>query len=62
VSAIGLEDFIRAAGTAGQNTKKFFLFYSAVLITYLLLSALTMLLQSRISRRLFRHLPGAARC
>jgi polar amino acid transport system permease protein len=62
VSAIGLEDFIRAAGTAGQNTKKFFVFYFAVLLTYLLLSAVTMMLQSRISRRLFRHVAGGARC
>lgn len=56
VSAIGLEDFIRAAGTAGQNTKKFFLFYFAVLLTYLAISAATMALQAYLSGRLFRHL------
>lgn len=56
VSAIGLEDFIRAAGTAGQNTKQYFAFYLAVLLTYLAISAATMLVQSRLSDRLFRHL------
>lgn len=56
VSAIGLEDFIRAAGTAGQNTKQFFVFYFAVLLTYLAISAATMALQARLSGRLFQHL------
>ena len=56
VSAIGLEDLVRAAGTAGENTKQFFTFYLAVLVSYLLLSAVSMLVQSAIDRRLFRHL------
>lgn len=56
VSAIGLEDLVRAAGTAGENTKQFFTFYLAVLVSYLLLSAATMVVQFVIDRRLFRHL------
>lgn len=56
VSAIGLEDFIRAAGTAGQNTKQYFAFYLAVLVTYLAVSGVTMVAQARLSGRLFRHL------
>lgn len=56
VSAIGLEDLIRAAGTAGENTKHFFTFYGAVLVGYLLLSGVTMLLQWGIDRRLFRYM------
>jgi octopine/nopaline transport system permease protein len=55
VSAIGLEDLVRAAGTAGENTKQFFTFYLAVLISYLVLSAISMLAQAAIDRRLFRH-------
>lgn len=60
VSAIGLEDLVRAAGTAGENTKQFFTFYLAVLIAYLLLSAVTMAVQQAIDRRLFRHLARRA--
>lgn len=59
VSAIGLEDFIRAAGTAGENTKQFFTFYGAVLVGYLLLSGLTMAGQGSVRRRLFRHVAPA---
>ncbi len=55
VSAIQLEDFIRAAGTAGQNTKHFFVFYGAVIVFYLLLSALSMGLQIAIEQRLYRY-------
>jgi len=62
VSAIGLEDLIRAAGTAGENTKQFFSFYGAVLVGYLLLSGVTMAVQWAIDRRLFRHMaPVSAR-
>jgi ABC-type arginine transport system permease subunit len=46
---------VRAAGTAGENTKQFFTFYLAVLISYLVLSAISMLAQAAIDRRLFRH-------
>jgi len=60
VSAIQLEDFIRAAGTAGQNTKHYFLFYGVVIVVYLVLSAATLGAQTRIERRLFRHLGPAA--
>jgi His/Glu/Gln/Arg/opine family amino acid ABC transporter permease subunit len=56
VSAIGLQDLIRTAGTAGDNTKQFFVFYAAVLATYLALSGMTMAVQASLDRRLFRHL------
>ena len=56
VSAIQLEDFIRAAGTAGQNTKHYFFFFGAVLLVYLVLSGISMIIQSRGERRLFRHI------
>ena len=59
VSAIGVEDFVRVSSTAGQNSKQYFVFFSAVLVAYLALSGVTMLLQGRLSRRLFRHLDGA---
>ncbi len=59
VSAIGVEDFVRTAATAGQNTKQYFVFFAAVLVAYLALSGLTMLLQARLSRRFYRHLDGA---
>ncbi|MCZ8036514.1 MAG: ABC transporter permease subunit [Novosphingobium sp.] len=55
VSAIQLEDFIRAAGTAGQNTRQYFVFYGAVIAVYLVLSGLSMLVQHRIETRLERH-------
>jgi ABC-type arginine transport system permease subunit len=56
VSAIGLQDLIRVAGDAGQNTKEFFQFYMATLVIYLGIAAVVLLLQSRSERRLFRHL------
>jgi len=60
VSAIQLEDFIRAASTAGQNTKHYFFFYGVVIVVYLGLSALALLVQGRCERRLFHHLrPGS---
>jgi His/Glu/Gln/Arg/opine family amino acid ABC transporter permease subunit len=52
VSVVGLEDFIRAAGTAGQNTKEHLFFYGVVIAVYLVLSAVSMGLQARIERRL----------
>ena len=55
VSAIGLQDLIRAAGTAGQNTRQYFTFYMVVLVSYLSISGLTLFLQYRLDRRLFRH-------
>ncbi|HEX2431500.1 MAG TPA: ABC transporter permease subunit [Aestuariivirgaceae bacterium] len=56
VSAIGLQDLIRVAGDAGQNTKEFFQFYMATLVIYLGIAAVVLLLQTRSERRLFRHL------
>lgn len=55
VSVVGLEDFIRAAGTAGQNTKEYFAFYGIVILVYLVLSAASMALQSLIEGRLARN-------
>jgi His/Glu/Gln/Arg/opine family amino acid ABC transporter permease subunit len=55
VSAVGLEDLIGAAGSAGENTKHYFTFYFAVLVAYLLLSGLTMATQSRAQSRLFGY-------
>lgn len=60
VSAIGVEDFVRVSSTAGQNTKQYFVFFSAVLIAYLALSGVTMVLQGKVTRRMFRHLEGAS--
>ncbi len=56
VSAIQLEDFIRAAGTAGQNTREYFAFFGIVLLVYLLISGASMFTQLRLERRLFRHI------
>jgi His/Glu/Gln/Arg/opine family amino acid ABC transporter permease subunit len=54
VSVVGLSDFIRAAGVAGQNTKAYFLFYGCVIVAYLVISGLSMILQARFERRLWR--------
>jgi His/Glu/Gln/Arg/opine family amino acid ABC transporter permease subunit len=56
VSVVGLEDFIRAAGTAGQNTKHYLFFYSLVIVVYLVLSGISMAVQARIESRLTRNL------
>lgn len=56
LSAIGLQDFIRAADTAGQNTKRYFAFFLVILAVYLAVSALTLWVQRRYGDRLFRHL------
>jgi His/Glu/Gln/Arg/opine family amino acid ABC transporter permease subunit len=61
VSAIQVEDFIRAAGTAGQNTKHYFVFYGAVLVVYLAISGSSMLIQYHGQKRLFRHIGQASR-
>lgn len=58
VSAIGLPDLIGQANTAGQNTKAYFAFFTAVLAIYLTISALSMTVQLRAERRLARHLPA----
>jgi polar amino acid transport system permease protein len=57
VSAIGVADFIGQASTAGQNTKHYFAFFLAVLLVYLVISALSMMAQLAGERRLFRHIP-----
>jgi His/Glu/Gln/Arg/opine family amino acid ABC transporter permease subunit len=57
VSAIQLEDFIAAAGTAGENTKHYFAFYGMVLAVYLLISGLSIFVISRLEGRLMRCEP-----
>jgi His/Glu/Gln/Arg/opine family amino acid ABC transporter permease subunit len=57
VSAIGVADFIGQASTAGQNTKHYFAFFLAVLLVYLVISAVSMAAQMAGERRLFRHVP-----
>lgn len=56
VSAIGLQDLIRVAGEAGQNTKLYFQFFMVSLSIYLVIAAVMLLLQSRAESRLFAHL------
>lgn len=56
VSAIGLQDLIRAAGDAGQNTKLYFQFFVASLVIYLLIAAIMLLVQIRAESTLFAHL------
>jgi His/Glu/Gln/Arg/opine family amino acid ABC transporter permease subunit len=56
VSAIGLQDLIRAAGDAGQNTKLYFQFFMASLAIYLLIAALMLFVQIRAENTLFAHL------
>jgi His/Glu/Gln/Arg/opine family amino acid ABC transporter permease subunit len=60
VSAIGLQDLIRAAGDAAQNTKLYFQFYMASLVIYLAIAAVALLFQIHIERRLFVHMRAAA--
>lgn len=59
VSAIGLQDLIRAAGDAAQNTKLYFQFYMASLVIYLAIAAVALFFQIRIERRLFVHMRAA---
>lgn len=55
VSAIQLEDFIRAAGTAAQTTRDFLGFYALTIAVYLAISALSMWAQAALGRRLSAH-------
>lgn len=56
VSAIGLQDLIRAAGDAGQNTKYYFQFYMTSLIVYLVIAGGAFAFQVYSENRLFRYL------
>jgi His/Glu/Gln/Arg/opine family amino acid ABC transporter permease subunit len=56
VSAIGLQDLIRVAGEAGQNTKLYFQFFMVSLSIYLAIAALMQVFQSKAENRLFAHL------
>jgi His/Glu/Gln/Arg/opine family amino acid ABC transporter permease subunit len=60
VSAIGLQDLIRVAGEAGQNTKLYFQFFMVSLSIYLAIAALMLVLQARAENRLFAHLRRGA--
>ena len=55
VSAIQLEDFIRAAGTAAQTTRDFLGFYALSIAVYLVISGLSMWGQAALGRRLSAH-------
>ena len=61
VSAIGVADLTAQAATAGQNTKRYFAFFGAVLAAYLVISALSMRLQVVLERRAERHLAPSGR-
>lgn len=56
VSAIGLQDLIRAAGDAGQNTKLYFQFFMASLVIYLVIAAAMLVVQNRAETTLYAHL------
>jgi His/Glu/Gln/Arg/opine family amino acid ABC transporter permease subunit len=56
VSAIGLQDLIRAAGEAGQNTKYYFQFYMASLVIYLVIAGGALAFQLYYEGRMFRYL------
>ena len=56
VSAIGLQDLIRAAGEAGQNTKYYFQFYMASLVVYLVIAGGALAFQLYYEGRMFRYL------
>jgi polar amino acid transport system permease protein len=51
VSAIGLQDLMRVAGDAGQNTKRYMTFYVVALVLYLLLAAAIAVANMRIEKR-----------
>jgi polar amino acid transport system permease protein len=56
VSAIGLQDLIRAAGEAGQNTKYYFQFYMASLVIDLGIAGGALAFQLYYEGRMFRYL------
>ena len=56
VSAIGLQDLIRSAADAGQNTKFYLQFFIASLAVYLVMAALALSFQIRAESTLFVHL------
>lgn len=56
VAAIGLQDLLRVAGDAGQNTKHYLLFYMIALIVYLVIAGGALALQLALEHRLFRFM------
>ena len=62
VSAIGMQDLIRVAGDAGQNTKQYLMFFLIALVIYLIIAAGILALQVILEKRLFRFMTaGRAR-
>jgi His/Glu/Gln/Arg/opine family amino acid ABC transporter permease subunit len=55
-SAIGLQDLLRTAGDAGQNTKQYLTFYLVALVIYLILAAVIWIAERHIERRYTRFL------
>ena len=59
VSAIGMQDLIRVASDAGQNTKQYLMFFLLALVIYLIIAAGILALQLALEKRLFRFMgPG----
>jgi len=56
VSAIGLQDLIRVAGDAGQNTRQYLMFFVIALLVYLIIAAGILVFQLILERRLFRFM------
>lgn len=56
VSAIGLQDLIRVAGDAGQNTRQYLMFFVIALLVYLIIAAGILVFQLTLERRLFRFM------
>lgn len=56
VSAIGMQDLIRVAGDAGQNTKQYLMFFLIALALYLIIAAGILVLQITLENRLFRFM------
>ena len=56
VSAIGLQDLIRVAGEAGQNTKLYFQFFMISLSIYLAIAAVMLVVQIQSGEPALRHL------
>jgi His/Glu/Gln/Arg/opine family amino acid ABC transporter permease subunit len=62
VSAIGMQDLIRVASDAGQNTKQYLMFFLIALAIYLMIAAGILALQVILEKRLFRFMTaGRAR-
>lgn len=56
VAAVGLQDLLRVAGDAGQNTRDYLLFYLIALVVYLIIAGGALALQIALEHRLFRFM------